>query len=181
MDHTYTQETLPPVAKGRSGDGMLAPVAAENDLAFHALLQPNRSLTRDGFRRIMILVIIMNGINGVVYFTLGAWPVAFFCGVDILIVWLAFKISYAQGRRHERLMLTETALWVSRVLPSGHETRWKLTPAFVRVEIERPIDHDSQIRLTEHGKTLIVGSFLSPRERGEVADALLAVLAPRRL
>lgn len=154
--------------------------AAEDDLAFHALLTPNRSLSWTGFRQVMAIVVSVNVINALIYFTAGAWPVAVFCGIDILIVWLAFKLSYAQGRRHERVMLTDDALWVSRVLPSGHETRWKLTPIFVKVEIDKPVEHSSQLRLTEKGRTLIIGSFLAPKERAEVADALSAALATDR-
>lgn len=169
-------ETMAPTMSGRARREDMKPVDRDEDFAFHALLTPNRSLSWEGFRQVMIVVIAVNLVNGLIYFTLGAWPVLIFCGIDILIVWLAFKLSYVQGRRHERIMLTDDALWVSRVLPSGHETRWKLSPAFVQVEIERPIEHESQLTLREKGKTLIVGSFLSPKERGEVADALLVAL-----
>lgn len=174
-------ETMPPTATGRARKEDMTPVARDEDFAFHALLTPNRSLSWEGFQQIMAIVIIINVINGLIYFTLGAWPVAFFCGIDIVIVWLAFTLSYQQGRRHERIMLTENALWVSRVLPSGHETRWKLSPVFVRVEIDNPVEHESQLSLKEKGKTLIVGSFLSPKERGEVAEALKNALRAYRL
>ncbi|MEM9988007.1 MAG: DUF2244 domain-containing protein [Pseudomonadota bacterium] len=153
-----------------------SPADEDNDFLFHAYLHPNRSLSRMGFRQMMALIISVNLMNGIIYFTLGAWPVFIFCLIDILIVWLAFTLSYHQGRRHERVMLTKDSLWVSRVLPSGHETRWKLSPFWTKVEIARPIAHESQIRLIEKGKTLIIGSFLSPEERGELADALTAAL-----
>ena len=169
-------ETMPPTVSGRARKEDMRPVAPDDDFAFHALLTPNRSLSWEGFKQVMAVVIAVNVVNGIIYFALGAWPVAFFCGIDIVIVWLAFTLSYAQGRRHERIMLTDDALWVSRVLPSGHETRWKLSPYWVKVEIDRPVEHESQLRLIEKGKTLIVGSFLSPKERGEVADALSAAL-----
>ncbi|WP_372529339.1 DUF2244 domain-containing protein [Parvularcula marina] len=172
-----TLETMAPTVTGKARREDMQPVARDEDFAFHALLTPNRSLSWEGFRQVMAVVIAVNVMNALIYFTAGAWPVAFFCGIDIFIVWLAFKLSYVQGRRHERIMLTDDALWVSRVLPSGHETRWKLNPFWVRVEIDRPIEHESQMRLIEKGKTLIVGSFLSPKERGEVADALSAALA----
>ncbi|MEM9232608.1 MAG: DUF2244 domain-containing protein [Pseudomonadota bacterium] len=168
---------MPPTVKGRARKEDLAPVAQEEDFAFHALLTPNRSLSWSGFRQVMAIVVTFNVINALIYYFAGAWPVVFFCGLDILIVWLAFRLSYKQGQRHERIMLTDDALWVSRVLPSGHETRWKLNPYWVRVEIDRPVEHETQLRLVEKGKTLIVGSFLSPRERGEVAEALQAALS----
>lgn len=163
---------MPPTLTGKSRLEGPDPVAETEDFRFHALLYPNRSLSADGFKRVLAVVIGVNLMNAIIYFTLGAWPVAFFCGLDILIVWWAFHLSYAQGRKHERVMLTDDALWVSRVLPSGHETRWKLDPFWARVEIERPVGHETQLRVTQKGRTLILGSFLSPKERGELASAL---------
>ena len=180
MARTTTIENMPPTVTGRSADAGLAPVDENEDFRFHALLYPNRSLSKDGFKRVLGVVIGVNLLNGLIYFTLGAWPVAFFCGVDILVVWWAFHLSYIQGRRHERLMLTEDALWVSRVLPSGHETRWKLSPYWAKVSIERPVSHETQLKLTEKGRTLIIGSFLSPKERGELATALSHALGEAR-
>lgn len=180
MARSVTIENMPPTLTGRSTGEDMQPVADEADFRFHALLYPNRSLTKDGFRRVLAAVIGVNVLNGLIYFTLGAWPVAFFCGVDIVIVWWAFHLSYAQGRRHERIMLTDDALWVSRVLPSGHETRWKLSPYWAQLRIERPVKHETQLKLVEKGRTLIVGSFLSPKERGELADALRDAMAKLR-
>jgi uncharacterized membrane protein len=168
---------MAPLVTGRRTPPGPDPVSDEDGFRFHALLSPNRSLSADGFRRVLAVVIGVNLINGLIYLTLGAWPVAFFCGIDILLVWVAFKISYAQGKRFERVMLTDEALWVSRVMPSGHESRWKLSPHWARVEIDRPVEHESQLKVTERGQTLILGSFLSPEERGEFAEALQRALA----
>ncbi len=173
-------ETMPPTAVGRSALAGPDPVKAEDDFRFHALLFPNRSLSPDGFKRVLAVVIGVNLMNGLIYFTLGAWPVAFFCGLDILIVWAAFQVSYAQGRRHERVMLTDDALWVSRVLPSGHETRWKLSPYWTKVDVDDPVEHTTQLKLIEKGKTLVVGSFLAPQERKELGDAIRNALRELR-
>lgn len=181
MARAHTIETMAPSVTGRARK--LAgpdPVGPDDDFRFHALLYPNRSLSPDGFRRVIAVVIGVNILNAFIYLNVGAWPVAFFCGVDILIVWLAFQVSYAQGRRHERIMLTDDALWISRVLPSGHESRWKLSPFWAQVQIDLPVRHETQLRLIEKGKTLIIGSFLAPKERAELADALKAALAQAR-
>jgi len=180
MARRITIENMAPTVTGKAELAGPDPVDEADDFRFHALLYPNRSLTNDGFKRVLALVIGVNLMNAFIYFTVGAWPVAFFCGVDILIVWIAFKISYAQGRKHERVMLTDEALWISRVLPSGHETRWKLSPYWAKISIERPVEHDTQLKITEKGRTLILGSFLSPRERGELATALDKALAALR-
>ncbi len=170
-------ETMAPDETGRAAD--LAPPAATGG-AFEALLYPNRSLPNTGFLIVMAVVIAVNATLGTAFFLLGAWPVLGFCGLDVLLVWLAFRLSYRQGRLHERVRLTEDELLVSRVLPSGHESRWRLVPYWTRVHIDRPVRHESQVRVTSKGQTLILGSFLSPQERGEFAEALANALAMRR-
>ena len=112
---------------------------------------------------------------------LGAWPVLGFCGLDILLVWMAFKLSYRQGRMRERVRVTLSDMWVARVLPSGHETRWRLQPTWTRVEIDKPVRHESQVQVISKGKKLILGSFLSPDERGDFACALRDALGRAKL
>ena len=175
-------ETMSPVAKGRATD-MVALAEAEaspGDALFDAVLFPNRSLPNAGFAMVMAIIVSANLIWGVFFFALGAWPVIGFCGLDVFLVWLAFKISYRQGRLRERIRLTQNALWVSRVLPSGHEARWRLQPYWTRVSMDDPPMHESQLRLISKGETLIVGAFLSPPERGALATALREALEKGR-
>lgn len=171
-------ETMAPDEKGRSLDDLRASPPA--GAGFEALLYPNRSLPNAGFVAVMTVVIAVNLTLGTAFFLLGAWPVLGFCGLDIFLVWLAFKLSYRQGRLHERVRVTEDEMLVSRVLPSGHESRWRLQPFWTKVSIDRPVRHESQVRVTSKGRTLILGSFLSPRERADFAAALDAALVKLR-
>lgn len=169
-------ETMAPEISGRAL-APLAPEAGRGDGAiFDAILYPNRSLPTAGFVAVMTVVIAVNLFFGLTFLALGAWPIVGFCGLDVFLVWLAFKLSYRQGRLHERVRVAPGEMWVSRVEPSGHETRWRLQPHWTRVAIEKPVRHESQVRVTSKGRTLILGAFLSPRERGEFADALAAAL-----
>jgi len=166
--------------KGRARD--LAPPPTENKRAlFDAVLYPNRSLPNAGFVAVMAVVIGANILFGVYFYTIGAWPVIGFCGLDVFLVWLAFKLSYRQGRLREHVQMSEDELWVSRILPSGHESRWRLQPAWTHVSFDRPLAHESQVRITSKGETLILGAFLSPEERDRFADALNFALGRARL
>ncbi len=181
MPQAQIIENMPPLLQGKA----MADIPATTDerdepLLFNALLYPNRSLPNAGFIAVMTLVIAFNVIAGIVYLVIGAWPVVFFAGLDVFAVWLAFRLSYRQGRLHERVLMTADELWFCRVLPSGHESRWKLQPYWTRIEMERPVKHESQLKLISHGKTLVLGAFLSPAERGELADALQEALAKCR-
>ena len=162
-------EDMSPVLKGRASDlPEASPSPGETDF-FDALLYPNRSLPNAGFLAVMAIVISAN-------LTVGLG----FCGLDVFLVWLAFKLSYRQGRLHERVRVTPDEMLVSRVLPSGHETRWRLQPYWTEVRIDRPVEHESQVCVVSKGRTLILGAFLSPPERGEFAAALAAALKRSR-
>jgi len=117
---------------------------------------------------------------GMAFVSIGAWPVFGFFGLDILLLWLAFRASYRSGNMFENLCMTRDRLDVTRTHPSGRSQHWTFQPSWVRVSIPRPVEHESQLILSSHGQSLVVGAFLSPDERGEVADALQDALCRLR-
>lgn len=150
--------------------------AAQDPAIFDALLYPHRSLPPAGFLAVMAIVIGGNLLFGVYFYAIGAWPVIGFCGLDALLVWLAFKLSYRQGRLYERVRIKAGAVEITRVLPSGHQSRWRLEPFWARVVIDNPAAHEARVRLVSKGRSLILGSFLSPDERMSFGEALDAAL-----
>jgi uncharacterized membrane protein len=167
-------ETMAPDEKGRSLDPRIE--APSGDALFDATLQPNRSLPNAGFLAVMSVVIGANMVFGAYFYAIGAWPVIGFCGLDVFLVWLAFKLSYRQGRLHERVIIHAGDMRVARVLPSGHESRWRLQPTWTRVVIDREGEHEAQVRVISKGRSLILGAFLSPDERVEFGRALAAAV-----
>lgn len=168
-------EDMAPDEKGRALD---APAPGDrSDAVFDAVLIPNRSLPNAGFLAVMAIVIAANIVFGVYFFSIGAWPVIGFCGLDVFLVWLAFRISYRQGRLRERVIVRSRDLRVSRVLPSGHESRWRLDPYWTRVVIDRPDEHEAQVRIVSKGRSLVLGAFLSPDERMSFGRSLADALA----
>ncbi|NWG91509.1 MAG: DUF2244 domain-containing protein [Parvularculaceae bacterium] len=148
--------------------------------AFDAVLSPNRSLPNAGFLAVMAIVIGANFVFGVYFYAIGAWPVIGFCGLDVFLVWLAFKLSYRQGRLRERVRIASGDMRVSRILPSGHESRWRIEPYWARVVIDNPERHESRVRVVSKGRSLVLGAFLSPDERMEFGRALASALAKVR-
>ncbi len=171
--HQPLQETLNPTKVGQKGVAPCEemPERAEG-VAFDAIAYPNRSLTRPGFMALMLVVIMVNIISAGFYTALGAWPIALFAVVDVLVVWLAFQISYRQGRLQERIMIVGDRLLVTRTAANGRQSCWSLPAYWTRLEYKLPMEHDDQIKLTLSGDVLVLGRFLSPNERGELAQAL---------
>ena len=44
--------------------------------------------------------------TGMMFWMLGAWPIMGFCGLDVLLVYIAFRASYRSGRAYEAIELS---------------------------------------------------------------------------
>lgn len=147
---------------------------------FDAVLRPNRSLGGRGFVLLMASLAALSFVAGVVFISVGAWPVFGFLGLDVLLIWLAFRASYRSGRLAETVKLTDDALEVRRIDAYGRGRAWRVPPTWLRVEVSNVGEHDCTVTLRSHGESLVLGAFLAPEERKDVADALRAALARQR-
>jgi uncharacterized membrane protein len=143
---------------------------------YDAELAPHCSLPPRGFAVLMLVLAGANGTVGMAFVLRGAWPVTPFFGLDLLLVYLAFRMSYRQARRREALRLTEENLTVERTDPKGGRRHWHFHPFWLRVVLEEKDEHSNRLVLASHGRSLVVGSFLGPDERRDVARDLTDAL-----
>lgn len=151
--------------------------AERQEALFSALLTPHRSLPRTGFIVLMTLICVVSFGTGLMFFLIGAWPVLGFMGLDVALIYAAFKLNYRAGRLYETVDLTPEALTVTRVQPSGKAQSWSFNPYWVRLNLEDRIGRSSELSLASHGNRLVLASFLSDPEREDFARALRAALA----
>jgi uncharacterized membrane protein len=125
---------------------------AENDVtpqeaeSFKALLAPHRSLSPTGFVLFMAGVGVVSFATGITFLMLGAWPVFGFLGLDVLLVYIAFRLSYRSGRQYEVIDLTRERLTLTRVDPSGRSEVFTFNPYWVQVNLEP--SHNGHSRLS---------------------------------
>jgi len=151
------------------------------DAGFRALLTPHRSLGPRGFLALMLLIGAVNFVTGIVFLLQGAWPVLGFCGLDVALIYVAFKLNYRAARLHETVHLTDDALLVKRVHPSGREENWTFNPYWVRLHVEENAHTDRRaLTLRSHGRELVFGQFLSEDEKLDFAKALVHALSAVR-
>ncbi|WP_421789538.1 DUF2244 domain-containing protein [Hyphobacterium sp.] len=151
-------------------DGL--PEEMRGELFMDAVLAPNRSLRNPGFIALMAIMCAVSFAAGVIYWRMGAWPIPFFFGLDVILVWLAFKISYRDGRRREIIRISSDRILIHRQHANGAVRHYELPMAWTRVKVHKPGLHDAAIELSVSGKRLIVGTFLSPPERPELGVAI---------
>jgi uncharacterized membrane protein len=141
------------------------------------VLRPHRSLSPAGFHALMAVLVAFGVASSFVFWLVGAWPVLAFVGIDLVLVYLAFKASYAGGRVYERVRLSAAALTVESVDRRGRRRACELQPYWLRVDVD---SETSRLRLTSRGRSVDIAAFLPPDELGDVADEIRAGLARLR-
>lgn len=152
---------------------------AEGRVLFDALLYPNRSLPPAGFKLVLGGFAAAGLAVGGLFLTVGAWPVLGFYGLEFAVLAWFLTRNRRSGRVYEKVRLTERELVVERGDHRGPRSVETLPPHWLQVRIDDPPDHDSQVRLSSHGRSVTVAAFLSPAERLDFARALQEAL--RRL
>jgi uncharacterized membrane protein len=155
--------------------------APDEPTLFSAVLTPHRSLGRTGF---VVLMFLIGGISfaaGLVFFIAGAWPVMGFFGLDVLLIYIAFKVSYRTAAAYEQVTMTASTLTVRKVSHRGRVAEWTLNPVWVRLQREANEEFGiERLFLVSHGRRLPVATFLGPAEKASFADALSAALGEAR-
>ena len=140
---------------------------------FSAVLTPHRSLGHVGFLVLMILFGGVSFISGMAFLLMGAWPVFGYFGLDVLLLYWAFRLNYRQAAAYEQVTVTPTALKVRKVSPGGAAREWMLNPLWVRLD---KVAHEEygieRLLLVSRGKQLVIGNFLGPGEKASFAQAL---------
>jgi uncharacterized membrane protein len=144
---------------------------------FSATLTPHRSLGRAGFLVLMLIFGAISFVAGMVFLIAGAWPVLGFFGLDVLLVWWAFRVNYRAASRYEQVTMTPSELKVRKVSRRGQVAEWTLNPVWTKLDAQTHAAYGiERLFLVSQGRRLAIASFLGPAEREEFATALAAAL-----
>ena len=144
-------------------------------------LHPHRSLRASGFRRLMALTFAASALISLPFYLVGAWPVVGFLGLDLLLLYVAFRANFRAARAYEDLRLTTLELLFARVNARGARREWRFNPAWVRFErVDHPEFGAQRLALVSKGRALEVGRFLGPEQKAAFAARFSRALALAR-
>jgi uncharacterized membrane protein len=132
------------------------------------------------FAALMSAVCMVSFGTGLLFYLIGAWPVVGFMGLDVALIYIAFKLNYRAARLYETVDLTPNTLTVTRVQPSGKAESWSFNPYWVRLSLEDRIGRSSELSIASHGKRLVFATFLTDPEREDFAQALSAAISANK-
>jgi uncharacterized membrane protein len=139
---------------------------------YSVVLRPNRSVGGKTIRNILCLVAVFLAIPGLAFFAIGAWPVMPFLGLEVVLLYGAFRLNQRAGNALEAINLTENKLTVRRVDHWGKQNSVSFPPYWLQVNFDEPPTGRSLLELRCSGRSLTIGHFLQPQERLELARAL---------
>ncbi|MCB1511340.1 MAG: DUF2244 domain-containing protein [Hyphomicrobiaceae bacterium] len=147
---------------------------------FRAILTPNRSLSATGFLVLMSAIGIVSFAIGIAFLSMGAWPVTGFFGLDVLLVYYAFRANYKSGRAYETVEINPSRVLLTRVDADGKSEQIDLNTYWARVQLEEEAGGRANLSLVSHGRSVPLAAFLSDDERREFATVLDRELRLRR-
>jgi len=151
--------------------------AAPARLHLDEVIVPHRSMPKRGFAIFIGLLIALNLALG----TMFVIPV--FLGLDVLAVVIAFRVSYAQANRRERVQVTADHVKVTQELGERSSLVWRSPTAFTRVLLDEPHEDEARVRLALSDRRMTIGGALGMEARRKLArkvdDAIRAAKKER--
>ena len=148
---------------------------------------PHRSLSPRGFAIVMGVLAGLLFFIGLGFFLAGAWPVIGFLGLELLVVWGAFKLNYRAARHRETIQTTTEELMVESQTPGGERAEKSFPIGWLRVSLSPPESPVMQSRdqqkiiVSSHGEQAEIGKYLHPAEKAGLSRELRAMIDRARV
>ncbi|MFG1185298.1 DUF2244 domain-containing protein [Xanthobacter aminoxidans] len=152
--------------------------APDEPVVYAVTLAPHRSLSRRGFFWVMAGIGAVSFVSGVAFLAMGAWPIFGFFGLDVLLMYIAFRASFRSARAREHILVTPSLVEIRREPAAGRPSTTRLNPFWTRLWREDDEEHGTlDVALISGKRTVPVGRFLGPVQKAELASDLTEALA----
>ena len=147
----------------------------------NARLSPHRSFPKGNFRLLLVVVLVLSLAVSLPFVLLGAWPIAGFMGLDVLLLCLAFRANYRSARAYETVFVSALELRVDKVSARGRRREWRFHPWWTRLAREDDDEFGLQkLALVSRNREVEIAAFLGPGEKEDFARILTDAMAQAR-
>lgn len=158
-----------------------APPTPPGTPLFHATITPHRSLGPKGIALVVGGATMASLVLAVPFIVAGAWPVGGFLGLDVALLYLAFRINARRAGAFEDVMVSRIDLVLRKVSWRGAVREWRFNPRWVRV-LRQEDEEFGLLRLAiaDGRREVSFGDCLAPVERADLAAAFSRALSEAR-
>ena len=143
---------------------------------FEAVIVPHRSLSARGLWLLIGAIVTLSLITTIIFWLLGAWPIALFNGVEITLAILLLRYNARAVRANEVILLSPQSLRIIRTAQNGHRTEQTVSPAWINVVLQERKGRVPGLFLAAHGVSVEVGASLGEPQKLDLAAALRTAL-----
>ena len=148
---------------------------------------PHRSLSPKGFAIVIGVLAGLLFAIGLGFFLAGAWPVIGFLGLELLVVWGAFKLNYRAAKVRETIETTQETLIVEHKDQHGKAAVSKYPIGWLRVQLSPPVvpepaaRYHQRVIVSSHGIETESGACLQPIEKAKLQREVDGMISRSRL
>ena len=142
---------------------------------FEILLKPNSSLT--GATRILFLgsIFFICSVIGIGFFLAGGIMILPFAGLEIVLVYLAFKLSFNWSKQKQIIILSKEHVEV-RVDGIKEFFTWKEFRSFATFNVTKKKNEDHDLSFRSKGKEVVIGSFLNQEDKVLLKEEIFQII-----
>ncbi len=158
-------------------------MAEAKSKSWSVTLTPHRSLGRQGFMMLFGIVVAVNLMIAIFFYILKAWPVFGFLGLDVALVWFAFRANEKSAKQSERILIEGDDLRLIRQRPKKPVQEKSFNRRWTKVLLEYDDAREmvGRLFLVSRGERTEIASFLGADERQSLAEALKAAIVTPKL
>ena len=156
-----------------------AKLVLDQPILVDLVIKPNQSLSHPGFIAVMFTVSFITLGLSIFFLYLGAWPVLGFLGLDLVLLYIAFKLNSRSLRIIERVRMNNRQVMVTRESAQGDES-WMFNSYWLNVSIKNESRGKGYIQLASHGFSINIGRHLTINERQALVEKLRSTLVDLR-
>lgn len=138
--------------------------------------RPNCSLSPEGTLRVYLVIVLVSLSFSFVFMLIGAWPVLFFCGAELLALGYCFYHVLLHAGDFEQLTIDDDKV-VVEIHELGRDSRIELNSYWTRMVLDcMPDGYCRWLALRSSGREVKFGRHLTSEERLKVAGQLRPML-----
>ncbi|WP_169566962.1 DUF2244 domain-containing protein [Sneathiella limimaris] len=138
---------------------------------YSLFLHPHRSLSDRGFFIFMACLCGISFVAGMAFVLMGAWPVFGFFGLDVLLIYWAFKANFKSAKRVQIIEIKDGQLIFRSIDPKGRSKDVQFDAYWCRVK-----QQEDRLYIACRSEIIEFGQFLIPDEKDDVAEELKMAL-----
>ena len=135
-------------------------------------LTPHRSMSRQQILWLLKAVGVIFLAMSCMAWIIGAWPVIFFCFIEMMLVCLAFIWNFRTAEQYEHIIINQSGFHLTRYASKGAKWQYDLEAFWMRVCFSVAPNQSVKLAVSTHGKTLIIGDFLNFEAKQKLANSL---------